>query len=339
MNRWIPWIAAVLALGFLYLIRSILAPFVVAAILAYILVPAVDALAEKLRVRRFIIVLALYGFLILILSVLFLWAEPSLMFELRSLRRDSFAVVHGAIVQLVGSEQFEILGNTYDADLLARSIVEQVREVFNSPTSAIQFAQALFQGLAEVALTLIALFYLLLDWEALVALVFRFVPASERPRVGELAKSIHIILGRYLRGQLILVAAMGLVTWIILDLVFHVPFSFAIAAATGFLEVMPLLGPVVAAGIAAVAALSTGGTTLALQVIVFYTVLRQVEDQLVAPNVLGRAVNVHPLAAIFSVLVGGLLAGPLGLLLGVPAAAAIQVVLDALKPPPTPGQI
>jgi predicted PurR-regulated permease PerM len=333
MNRWAAWIAAFLALVFLYLIRSILAPFVIASILAYVLVPGVEALAERLRVRRSIIVLVLYGLLALSLGVIFLWLEPSLMFEVRSLRQDSVQVVHSAIVQLVGTEDFELLGNMYQAGPLAKDVVAQVRETFNSPTSAFQFAQALFQGLAEFALTLVALFYLLLDWESLVALVFRFVPSSERPRVRELARSVHNILGQYLRGQLILIAVMALVTWIALQFFFHLPFAFAIAISTGFLEVIPLVGPVVAAAVAAVAALSRGGLALAFQVILFYTVLRQIEDQLVAPNVLGRAVHVHPLAAIFAVLAGGVLAGPLGLILGVPAAAAVNVVLDALQPP------
>jgi predicted PurR-regulated permease PerM len=333
MTRWGPWILVILALAFLYLIRSILAPFVIAAILAYVLVPGVDALAQRIGVRRVFVVLALYGLLILTLGLLFLWIEPSLMFEVRSLRRDSFQVVHSAIVQLVGGEHFEILGNTYDADPVARYILDQVRGILNSPTSAIQFAQGLLQVLAQVALTLIALFYLLLDWEALVASVFRLVPAPERPRVGELTKSIHRILGQYLRGQLVLIAVMAFVTWIALQLFFQVPFALAIAVSTGFLEVIPLIGPVVAAGIAAVAALSKGGPALAVQVILFYTVLRQIEDQLVAPNVLGRAVHVHPLAAIFAVLAGGVLAGPLGLILGVPVAAAVNIVFDTIQPP------
>lgn len=332
MNRWVPWITAALALFFLYLIRSILAPFVIAAILAYVLVPGVDALAARFRVRRFFVVASFYGILIVILALLFLWVRPSLMLEIRSLRQDSVQVVHDAIVQLVGREDFEILGFTYEARLVAKAIVEQIRETFNSPTTAIQFGQALFQGLAEVVLTLIALFYLLLDWEGLVAFGFRIIPMAERPRVSQLAKSIHQVLGQYLRGQLVLIAVMATVTWIALEFFFRVPFSFPIAVSTGFLEVIPLLGPVVAAGIAAIAALSKGGTGLALQVIVFYTVLRQIEDQLVAPNVLGRAVHVHPLAAIFAVLAGGVLAGPLGLILGVPVAAAVNILLEAVQP-------
>jgi predicted PurR-regulated permease PerM len=336
MNRWAPWILAILALAFLYLIRSILGPFVAAAVLAYVLVPAVDAVAARIGVRRLFIVLALYALLIFALGSFFLWIEPSLMLEVRNLRRDSFQVVHSAIVQLVGGEQFEILGNIFQADLVARDIVDQVRGTLNSPTSAFQFAQALVQALAGVALTLIALFYLLLDWESLVTFGFRLIPATERPRVSELTKSVHRILGQYLRGQLILVVVMGSITWLALQFFFHLPFALAIAISTGLLEVVPLVGPVVATGVAVVAALSKGGTPLAVQVIIFYTVLRQIEDQLVAPNVLGRAVNVHPLAAIFAVLAGGVLAGPLGLILGVPIAAAVNIVFDAIQPPVTP---
>lgn len=333
MRRWAPWIAAILALVFLYLIRAVLGPFVVAAVLAYVLVPAVDLLANRLRVRRSIVVIALYALLIVLFGSFLYWIEPSLMFEVRGLRRDSYQVVHSALVQLVGSEQFEVLGNQYEAAVIARDVVDQVRSALNSPTSAFQFVEAVFQGVAQVGLTMIALFYFMLDWETLVAFVFRFVPPSERPRVGDLAKSIHRILGQYLRGQLILVAFISVVTWLVLQFVFHTPFAFAIAITTGFLEVIPLIGPVVAAAIASIAALSIGGTTGAIEVIIFYTVLRQFEDQLIAPNILGRAVHLHPLAAIFAVLAGGVLAGPLGLILAVPLAAAVQIVLDAVQPP------
>jgi predicted PurR-regulated permease PerM len=339
MRGWSAWLVAIAALVFLYLIRAILPPFVIAVLFAYILVPGVDAVAERFRVHRFFVVAALYLLLILILSALFWWLRPTIMVEVHSLGRDSVEVVRRAIVQLTGSEQFELFGNTFVAHDVARSIVDQVRATFNSPRTAFDLAQALVQRVGEIVLTLIALFYLLLDWESLIGFIFRFVPPLARPRVKTLAQSIHHILGQYLRGQLILIAFVGALTWLALQFVFHIPFALAIAVATGFLEIIPLVGPVVAAGIAAIAALSRAGTNLALAVIIFYTILRQVEDQLVAPNVLGRAVNVHPLAAIFAVLAGGVLAGPLGLVLGVPAAAAVKVVLDAIQTPVSPEQL
>ncbi len=339
MRRWSAWILALAALVFLYLIRAILPPFIIAIIFAYILVPGVDALAERFRVRRFLVVAVMYILFLIVLGALLWWLRPTVMFELRSLRRDSVQVVESALVQLTGSEQFNLFGSDYQARDVARSIVDQVRAAFDSPRTAFELAQALLQRLAEVVLTLIALFYLLLDWESLIALLFRFVPPLERPRVTTLAQSIHHILGQYLRGQLILIAFVAGITWIALQFFFHVPFALAIAVATGFLEIIPLVGPVVAAGIAAVAALSKGGIDIAIGVIVFYTILRQVEDQLIAPNILGRAVHVHPLAAIFAVLAGGVLAGPLGLVLGVPAAASINVILNAIQTPVSPEQL
>ncbi len=339
MSRWSGWIVAIAALVFLYLIRAILTPFIIAIIFAYILVPGVDALAARFRVRRIIVVAAMYVLFLAVLGALFWWLRPTVMLEVRSLRRDSVQVVESAIVQLTGGEQFSLLGTDYQAHDIARNVVEQLRAAFNSPRTAFEFAQALLESLAQVVLTLIALFYLLLDWESLIALLFRFVPPPARPRVNLLAQSIHRILGQYLRGQLILIAFVAGITWLALQFFFHLPFALAIAVGTGFLEIIPLVGPVVAAGIAAVAALSKGGIDVAIAVVVFYTILRQLEDQLIAPNILGRAVHVHPLVAIFAVLAGGVLAGTLGLVLGVPAAAAIKVILDAIQTPVSPEQL
>ena len=339
MSRWSGWIVAIAALVFLYLIRAILAPFIVAILLAYILVPGVDALSARFRVRRFIIVAAMYILFLIVLGALSWWLQPTVMLEVRNLRRDSTQVVASAIVQLAGSEQFSVFGVDFQAYELARNIIDQLRAVFSTPRTAFDFAQAVLDGLAQVGLTLVALFYLLLDWESLIALILRFVPPAARPRAAVLAQSIHSILGRYLRGQFVLIGFVAGITWLALQFFFHLPFALAIAVGTGFLEIIPLAGPVIAAGIAAVAALSKGGVDAAIAVIVFYTILRQLEDQLIAPNVLGRAVHVHPLAAIFAVLAGGVLAGVLGLLLGVPAAAAIKVILDAIQAPVTPEQL
>ncbi|MGB8648096.1 MAG: AI-2E family transporter [Anaerolineae bacterium] len=340
MRRLTPWIVAIVALVFLFLIRSVLLPFILAIILAYILVPGVDALAERFRVRRLIVVAVLYVLFLILIGALVWWLRPTVLLEIRSLREDTVGVIERAIVTLAGGQQFELLGNALDAHELARTIAESLRAAFDGPTRALEWAQRLFEILTSALLMFISLFYLLLDWEKLIAFVFRFVPVPQRARAGQLVRDINKILGAYLRGQLILILFISSLTWIALGLFFHVPFAFGIAIATGFLEIIPLVGPVIAGGIAAVSALSTpGGANLAVAVIIFYTVLRQIEDQLIAPTILGRAVHVHPLAAIFAVVSGGAIAGPLGLVLGVPAAAAIKVILDAIQTPVSPEQL
>jgi predicted PurR-regulated permease PerM len=125
---------------------------------------------------------------------------------------------------------------------------------------------------------------------------------------------------------------MSLVSFLILQFVFQVPYALPLGILTGFLEILPLLGPAIAAVLAAGVALAAHGPGAALSVIVAYTVLRQLEDQVVMPFVVGRAVELHPVVTIFAVLAGGAMAGPLGMLLAVPAAAAIKVVLDFLYP-------
>ena len=154
------------------------------------------------------------------------------------------------------------------------------------------------------------------------------MPPNRRPEVFEVSDQIHRTLARYFRRLMVLVALVATATFLGLDFIYHLHFALPLAVATGFLEVVPFLGPVVAATIAALVALSQGGVALAIWVIVFYTVIRQLEDQIVSPVVLGNAVELHPLFVIFAVLAGGALFGILGTLAAIPVAASIKVIVD-----------
>src|ERR1041385_9114060 len=125
---------------------------------------------------------------------------------------------------------------------------------------------------------------------------------------------------------------MSLVTFGILEWGFHLPYSLWVAILTGILETIPLIGPIAAGAIACMIGLAQGGPPEAAELAIVYFVLRQVEDQLVLPLVLGRAVHVHPLVTIFAVLTGEKIGGVLGMILAVPIAAAIKVVLDYAYP-------
>ncbi len=105
---------------------------------------------------------------------------------------------------------------------------------------------------------------------------------------------------------------------------------------TGLLEIIPLIGPIAAGTIACTIGLAQGGPPEAAELAIVYFVLRQVEDQLVMPIVVGRAVHVHPLVTIFAVLTGEKIGGVLGMILAVPIVAVIKVVLDYAYPPGKP---
>src|ERR671931_345742 len=105
------------------------------------------------------------------------------------------------------------------------------------------------------------------------------------------------------------------VTFLVLHFIFHLRFALPIAIATGFLEVIPVIGPISAGAIACVVALGQDGVTQALWVALAYLILRQLEDQLIMPQVVGRVVHLHPLVTICAVLAGGAVAGVLGMVL------------------------
>lgn len=335
MNRWVVALAAAV---FVYVVRGVLAPFVIATMLAYIAVPGVEWLCRRLRLRRVLIVLALYLLLLGTAGVAIAVLEPALVRETRDLAQNTPAILESLFVQVMGSHSVEVLGVRVEARPLADRLLAAGREALGRPTEALHMAELALRGVLDIFLVLIVTFYLLLDWERVVAFGFRLVPAARRERVGAVAGRIHTILGRYIRGQLWLVALMATVTWVALAFGFHLKYALAIALLTGVLEVIPYVGPVAAAAIAASVAVSQGGGQMAIGVIVFYTIARQVEDQIVMPLVVGRAVHLHPVVTLFAVVCGGAVGGVLGMLLAVPTAAALAVILDDLLPPRSPEQ-
>ena len=106
---------------------------------------------------------------------------------------------------------------------------------------------------------------------------------------------------------------------------------------SGVLEIVPLVGPIIAAALAGTVTFARHGTDTTIVVLIAYLIVRQVEDQVVMPLVIGRAVHLHPVVTIFAVLLGLSAWGVLGGLLGVPVAAALNVTLHELYPEETRG--
>jgi predicted PurR-regulated permease PerM len=327
------WIGPAIALALvLYLARSVLAPFIVAGALAYMFSPVVDQVHRRFRVHRAALSLGLVLALMALVAALVWFLETRLVVEVRALGEAGPDIVDSAFVRLLGNDSFRFLGQRVDPHELAARTNVALDEFLGSPSDAFHAAERALGALVKTLLTFLAFFYMLLDGRRVGVYSLRFIPEGQRPHVVSVAEQIHVVLGQFLRGQLILVALMSLVTFIVLEFAFHLPYALPIAVITGLLEVIPLIGPVVAAILAAGVALVYEGPGLAVWVIVAYTVLRQLEDQLVMPIVVGRSVHLHPLVTTFAVLVGGTTAGVLGAIMAVPAAAAIRVTLDYAFP-------
>ncbi|MGD0248299.1 MAG: AI-2E family transporter [Candidatus Limnocylindrales bacterium] len=329
----------VLALGVLavlWLARGIIGPFVVAAILAYAFSPVVSGVQRRTRLPRMAVVGIGYLIFLAIMGGLAFVAAQRLGSELRDLSANGHDVISSALHNLFG-DTLTIAGNAYSVDDLATQIKKALLDVVNSPTSAVQMAERAVDVALKVILCLIITFYLLLDGDRFGRFALRFLAREQRADTLRLAHRIHVVLGRWLRGQLLLIALVAAVMYVILGPILHIPYALALAILSGVLEIIPLVGPLIAAALAGTVAFSAHGTDTTIVVLVVYFVVRQVEDQVIMPLVIGRAVQLHPVITIFAVLVGLSTWGILGGLLGVPVAAAINVTLHELYPQETGG--
>jgi predicted PurR-regulated permease PerM len=320
-------LALLALLFFLYAIREILPPFVIAAAIAYIVFPPVAALERRLRWPRVLIVLICYVVLVGALVGTGYALLPRLVAQAGALREAGPKIVTQTLEQLVGSDRLDVLGQSFSADDIAQRVSAEVTDRVSGGGRLAELAGLALHYLVALLVFFAALFYLLLDGPSVVHYPLGFL-GRRREAAEALVARVDRAWGRYLRGQLFLVGLMSFVSWAVLEFVFRLPYAFALGATTGFLEIIPLLGPFLAGAIACSVALAHSGPPTAVWVAAAYVVLRQLEDQIVMPLVVGRAVHLAPIVTLFSVLAGERLAGPLGMLLAIPIAAAVRVLLD-----------
>jgi predicted PurR-regulated permease PerM len=325
------WLAlAVLVL--LWLAKDVLPPFVIAAVVAYAFSPLVGALEERSRLPRVVVVLVLYAVALAAIAIAAWAVSGQLISELEELATGGPAALADTLRGLLGHDAIQIGTRQITVEEIARQLNNAIGQALATPTDALHFATLVGEAAVQAVLVLIVAFYLLLDGQRFWTFALGFLQPVQRERASGVAGRIHLVLGRWLRGQLGLIVLVALVLYFSLGPVLHVPYALALALLSGVLEIIPLVGPIIAAALAGTVAFSHGGTDITLVVLAVYLVVREVEDQLVMPLVIGRAVHLHPVVTIFAVLVGLSVWGILGGLLAVPVAAALNVTLTELYP-------
>jgi len=263
------------------------------------------------------------------LAALALVAASRIDSELRELSAGGNDIIGSALHKIFGNS-VDIAGQQIKMDDLAREIKQSLHGV--SPSDALHMAVQAVDIALQTVLALIVTFYFLLDGRRFGEFGLRFLGLPQRADALRISHRIHVVLGRWIRGQLLLIGLVAAVLYLILGPILHVPYALILAIFSGFLEIVPLVGPLIAATVAGTVAFSTRGTDVTIAVLVVYLVVRQLEDQVVMPLVIGRAVHLHPVVTIFAVLVGLSAWGVLGGLLAVPVAAALNVTLQELFP-------
>lgn len=323
---------------FLYFVKEILLPFVVAAIVAFVATPLVDWLAARTRVPRWVYALGVLFTLMGLGALLGLLGAPPLLRELQRIAGDLQGTVTAFVRVLIGKGTFNLLGQRLDAAGIGAMIAHQAQSWMTQNGRILYLAAIGAAGFFGGILTLVLLGYFLLDVHRIGRGLAWLIPPHYRPFTTRVGRDLEPILRRYFIGVGLVVLYASTAAYIGLGLVLKIQHAVFLALITGLLELIPFVGPAASAVIAGLVAVQQASSSWnIIGYIIYATALRISIDQFFGPLVLGRAAYVPPVLVIFCFLAGGLLFGIVGVVMSVPVALSIKVLLRIIYQEPDAG--
>jgi predicted PurR-regulated permease PerM len=331
-----PWlIVALILTALIWLLAPILAPFVVGAALAYLGDPLVDWLQRR-RLSRTTGVVVVFSVLTLAGLIAALLVLPLLYRQFIELMQNIpvwLQWIQNTALPKLGIALPE--GLRLDADGLKKVVSEHWSEAGGIAAQVwagvSKSGGALIAATASLLLVPVVSFYLLRDWDHLVAWIRDIIPPRLLPRVTELALETDQVLGGFMRGQLSVMLALAVLYSVGLALC-GLKLALVIGIGAGLLSFVPYLGFIVGFGAAAIAMLvQTGEWLPLLWVALVFGIGQVIESAVLTPTLVGDRIGLHPVAVIFAVMAGGQLFGFIGVLVALPVAAVLAVLLRHTK--------
>ena len=338
-QKWM-MLLVILFIGFvLYLLSPVLVPFFAAALLAYLGDPIADRLETKFspkctpELSRSLAVTIVFIALFSVLTVMAFLIIPLLGQQIGYLVSNMPAYldhIQNNIVPMVAKNvgldatviDFELLKKLFAAHYAqAGGIISQI------VSSVASSGLALAAWLANMVLIPVVTFYLLRDWDILVAHIDSLLPRKKLSVIRRLAKESDEVLSAFLRGQFVVMLALGVIystgLWFI-----DLKLALLIGMLAGLVSFVPYLGFIVGIIAASVAMLfQTHDLMQLMPVAIVFGIGQMLEGMLLTPVLVGDKIGLHPVAVIFAVLAGGQLFGFVGILLALPVAAVLAVML------------
>jgi predicted PurR-regulated permease PerM len=340
ITAWVA-IATVFALA-LWLLAPVLAPFVVAAVLAYALTPVVDWLdqAGRGRIPRLLAVVVVELVFLVALLALMLLVVPVLGKELPLIRNQLPVLLESAtaLVQpLLAKWGFQVTLDLDSVKTFIRTYLDtNFQDALGSVLSSLKMGGSVaFSVIGNLVLIPVVLFYLLMEWEGLVAQVRALIPPAMRHATDGFARDADAVLGQYLRGQLLVMLLLAMYYALGLK-VFGLDLALPIGIFTGLAVFVPYLGFGLGLALASFAGLlqfaaTDGFSHTVLMLVVVFGSGQIVESFVLTPKLVGKRIGLHPLAVIFALMAFGQLFGFLGVLVALPVSAVLLVAIRRVR--------
>lgn len=326
----------------LWLLAPVLAPFVVAAVLAYALTPIVNWLdtAGRGRIPRLLAVVVVELFFLVALLGVLLLIVPILAKELPLMREqlpqllDTLSRTLQPLLQQWGLHVS--LDVTSVKAFVFKYLNANVEDALGSVLTSVKLGGSVaFALIGNAILIPVALFYLLMDWSRFVEQLGALIPGRMRGATDNFFQEADAVLGQYLRGQLLVMAILAVYYSVGLAL-FGLDLALPIGVFTGLAIFVPYVGFGIGLVLAILAGLlefsaSSGVMTTFIMVAVVYGVGQLIESLILTPRLVGERIGLHPLAVIFALLAFGQLFGFIGILIALPASAVLLVGIRRIK--------
>jgi predicted PurR-regulated permease PerM len=326
------WLAVFVIVSVLiYLLAPILMPFLSAAVLAYIADPLADKLEKKMS--RTLAVSVVFFSLSLLALLLLLILLPMIERQIVVLAEKLPLYIDRVQLYLLPllKEQFGLDIGNFDLNTLKQSLADYWKTaggIAANVLASISHSGLVLAGwVANFLLMLVVTFYLLRDWDSLMARIHALIPRNNEKTIVAIVKESDEVLGAFFRGQMLVMLALSAVYTIGLMMV-GLDTALLIGVLSGMVSFVPYLGFIVGIVIASIAVIMQLQEIMPLvYVALVFMTGQMLEGMLLTPWLVGEKIGLHPVAVIFAVLAGGQLFGFVGILLALPVAAVIAVLL------------
>lgn len=323
----------VLLLLCMYLLSSILTPFLAGALLAYLCDPLVNRLTAW-RISRIWAVTIVFLFILLVLVAFILYLIPVIEGEVSAMvatiPRQVDYLQQQALPWLLAHLNIST-DQVVNVNSVKSIVANNLSKVGNVSSWTIK--TALYSGkrvidwVVNLLLAFIVTFYLLRDWPRVIKSVHSLIPRSIEPKVASIVGECNTVLGAFFRGQLLVMLSLSIMYAVLLSLI-GLQAAILIGFIIGIASIVPYLGAIIGF------LLSVGAAFIQFQawlpilwVLIIFSVGHVIDNAYLTPKLVGDRVGLHPVAVVFSILVGGKLFGFFGVLLALPVASVLMVLL------------
>lgn len=304
-----------MGLLFLWFIRDILILFFIVLVVVAALSPVVDAWSK--RINRLAAIACIYIILVALLTLIGVIIIPPFVIQLQELSHTLPSYAEKII---------PALGNMRELVNLSQQGLSEIAQHISSLTTGFFSATlGFFSGIIALVTIVVLSFYLLIEEHGAKKFILSYLPLENREQVVLIVQKIGQKMGGWLRGQLMLACIIGIVDWIGLSLL-GVDFALTLGVWAGITELIPYVGPVIGAIPGIILAFSIS-PLIGILALALYIIVQQVEANILVPKIMQRAVGLSPVIIILALLIGAKVSGLVGIIIAIPAAAALSVII------------